>query len=168
MALWLVGPFALLLAVSVLWLTVDRWAGWVYVVACIGVLKAVPVLLTGRLWTAPFSQVPRWQAALVVAYAVAVVLLTYRFSAARPRTDETMALIVFVVVGLVSEVLYRHGSISAVGRTVTLAMLLGVWVRRTLSSRRFRLRRRRPSVAVGRRRRSSEVDLPMNSMEPPE
>ena len=90
----LVGGAELALATILLWKTVSRRAKWVPGIMGLGALRACGSLLTGEFQNRPLS---RMEFGLFIAYAVATLAFTFRYSSHKPKGFEKIALLVFMI-----------------------------------------------------------------------
>jgi small-conductance mechanosensitive channel len=121
---YVIGPLALILELLLLWLTVNRWSKFV---AALIIVRGVGVV--GLL----FDPAHRRLGLLMLAYLIATVALTFRFFNHRPKTDEKIALVFFVVVCLLSAFVSASEKgrplASALGWSLALGALLAVRVK---------------------------------------
>ena len=119
---------ALLAATVLLWLTVDRWSRWLTGLALIAALKILPAIISGTYWTGSraHERAPRILFAGLAASFVILALLSVRFVNRRPKTDEKVVLVLFV---LLCDVALPIARLHVVAWTAGLVALLLIWLK---------------------------------------
>lgn len=141
------GCAALLVATVLLWLTAERWSRWLTAVALMGALQFLPAIISGTYWTGSRAHDPASRMLFVGAAAsfILLALLSMRFGRRRPKTDEKVVLVFFVLLCAVALPFPRQ---HVAAWTVGLGALSLSWLRATFSSISRRRSPRRPSLSI--------------------
>ena len=145
------GCAALLATTELLWLTVERWSKWLTGLAFLAALKTLPAFITGTYWSGPHARDPAsrvWFAGAVASFVV-LAFLCIRFRRRRPKTDEKVVLVFFVLVTIIALPMDR---VRVAAWTVSLAALLLIWLKGTLSSTLRRRSSGPPDLSIAPRR----------------
>jgi len=141
------GCAALLATTGLLWLTADRWSKWLTGLAFLAALKLLPAFITGTYWSGSHARdpAPRILFAEAMASFVLLAFLSIRFRRRRPKTDEKVVLVCFVLLCVVALPFDR---VRAPAWTVGLAALLLIWLKGTLSPILRRRSSQPPSLSI--------------------